>query len=156
MNQQKMYGLIEQHYRDNYKRLVNGLSSKSNGRQLAEEIVQEAYTRALQYWSSYDPTAPFDNWFQTIISNCFSDTLREETMHGSTVETVEPLMDTPLTKAVIRNVEQLVDDSPEPFRTVYRLFFFKGYTPKEISQVTRFKPHHIAQLIYMFKKNVAK
>ena len=82
MNQQEVYALIEGHYREHFNQFVAGQRHALNGG--AEDVVQEAFCKALQYWEKYDPTKPFSNFFSTFIQNAAADHRRAEAKRGMT------------------------------------------------------------------------
>src|SRR3546814_14161868 len=53
MDKEEAYKIIEYHYRNNFKNLISRYSRQFQSHSRAEDIVQEAYTRALQYWNRY-------------------------------------------------------------------------------------------------------
>lgn len=70
-----MYSAIEQHYRANYDRLVTAYSGRV-GYHNAQDVVQEAYTRALVYSKALVGDRPIDHWINQIIRNCVADHYR--------------------------------------------------------------------------------
>ena len=42
----------------------------------AKELVQEAFTRLIAKWESYDSSQPLENWFLSILRNAYFDGLR--------------------------------------------------------------------------------
>jgi RNA polymerase sigma factor (sigma-70 family) len=75
--------ILEAHYRKYYDKLV-GMKGRGHVGHLAEEIVQEAYTRALEQWEKFDPnTASFSTWFGTKILPQAADYMMwQERRHG--------------------------------------------------------------------------
>lgn len=74
---------LEAHYRKYYKTLVS-MMSKGKKRPIAEDIVQEAYTRALEQWETYDPnTSEFATWFGSkLIPQAAQNLIRAEYRSG--------------------------------------------------------------------------
>src|SRR3546814_3055187 len=83
MDKEEAYKIIEYHYRNNFKNLISRYSRQFQSHSRAEDIVQEAYTRALQYWNRYSPEQPFGAWFNGILLNCVKDNIREEAHQGA-------------------------------------------------------------------------
>jgi RNA polymerase sigma factor (sigma-70 family) len=75
--------ILETHYRKYYGKLV-GMKGRGHVGHLAEEVVQEAYTRALEQWEKFDPnTASFSTWFGTKILPQAADYMMwQERRHG--------------------------------------------------------------------------
>jgi DNA-directed RNA polymerase specialized sigma24 family protein len=59
--------VIEEHYRKNRDRRVEALRRHHGDR--AEDIVQDSYVRALEYWHTYDQGQPFSAWFSTVLQS---------------------------------------------------------------------------------------
>ncbi len=151
--------IIEEHHKANFSKFVTRFKRPLNSEHAAEDVVQEAYARALKYKDSYDPTQPFDNWFSSIIRNAFRDALNEE--RGIVREELNEF-----------NHESLIDDAPmedlkealrdsiskesEGYQVVLKLFFFGGYTGREISQVTPYSQTNIRQIVLQFRNKFQK
>lgn len=61
--------LVERHYQHAYN-LAYRLTGNAAD---AEDLVQEAFLRAYRFFDRYDPTMPFINWFNQILTNLFID-----------------------------------------------------------------------------------
>jgi RNA polymerase sigma-70 factor (ECF subfamily) len=55
----------------------------------AKDLVQEAFSRALEHAGAYDPTRPFDSWLLRILHNVFLDSMRRHS-HSRTVSLDAP------------------------------------------------------------------
>ncbi|MFI5348244.1 MAG: RNA polymerase sigma factor [Elusimicrobiota bacterium] len=55
----------------------------------ARDLVQEAFSRALEHAGAYDPTRPFDSWLLRILHNVFLDSMRRHS-HSRTVSLDAP------------------------------------------------------------------
>jgi RNA polymerase sigma-70 factor (ECF subfamily) len=55
----------------------------------AKDLVQEAFSRALEHSGSYDPSRPFDSWLLRILHNIFLDSMRRHS-HTRTVSLDAP------------------------------------------------------------------
>ncbi len=55
----------------------------------ARDLVQEAFSRALEHGGSYDPSRPFDSWLLRILNNVFLDSMRRHS-HTRTVSLDAP------------------------------------------------------------------
>lgn len=64
--------LVERHYQHAYN-LAYRLTGNATD---AEDLVQEAFLRAYRFFDRYDPTMPFINWFNQILTNLFIDEYR--------------------------------------------------------------------------------
>ena len=75
--QTETYALIEAHYRINYKYLVNRCRGPSRGKHNGEDVVQEAYLRALKYWKAFKYEQDLNSWINGILKRCLIDKIRE-------------------------------------------------------------------------------
>jgi len=49
----------------------------------AGDVVQEAFLRAMRYFDKYDPTLPFEAWFNAIMRNVYLSSLRQTSSRRS-------------------------------------------------------------------------
>lgn len=155
----EVYKLIEDHYRAHSSDLVKIYAGRCRGRHISEEMVQEAYTRALTYWESFDETKEFDKWFSQILVNTFKSKGKEERAHGSSDRLMEEIVDVQ-SKAfnllIIRDVERFIAEQPANTIVILNLFFFKEYTSKEISEMVPEGHSVIRRIIQQFRKALRK
>lgn len=132
--------MLIEFYTENYPRLVNQIAKKVAGnRDVAEDIVQESFEKALRFQHAYDPErGKFSTWFNTILYNVLRDTQRlnkdsqEECIDELSV--VNLLGDTSLgNEEYSREIrEQLYSSKNLRHRDILELFFIYGFTSKEI------------------------
>ena len=62
---------IEEHYRENFKRIVNSLSGSHsvNNKADAQDIVHETYANVIEYYHTYDHKRDFEAWFHVVLFN---------------------------------------------------------------------------------------
>lgn len=156
---------IEQFYRDNYNLYVKRLSRKAGSVENAEDIVQEAFCRALKYQDSFNPTGdsdkPFEIWFNTIVRRAMYDFSRIELKQGMTAA-----IDSGETEAVeIDGVDQaMAEEILEAMKTkrknehtqVLYLALVKNYPPRDIVQVLDLGIHNVNTIISRFKTEMAE
>lgn len=153
---------IEEFYRDNYNRLVNTILRKVGGhRDIAEDVVQESFTRAVKFYPAFNPElGDFSSWFNSIMYN----TLRDVQRLNKTV-----IMETPQDISILDVLEvDSLDLSPtlrstiidaiektknEKHKRILSLFFITGYTSKEISIMeTGVSQSNVTTIVMRFKK----
>ena len=94
MKKKQVYKLIEDYYRENFDSLVIRTINKAGGKANAEDIVQEAFTRALTYYTSYVPDIyEFGAWFSRILDNTSKDFHRVEKNKGMVIDVDEDLLE---------------------------------------------------------------
>lgn len=131
-------------YKNNRKNYINIMSHILRGdHAAAEDVVQEAFTRAVRFIDSYDEKrGKFSTWFTTILFNSLRDVQKE--MKG---QVTQPYKDISL-EDIFGNDEILMSQDFRTFlrqkiaqqpndqhQQVLELFFLSGYTSTEISQL---------------------
>ena len=76
----------------------------------AGDVVQEAFLRVMRYFSTYDPSLPFEAWLGQILRNVYLTSLRKEASRRSVSLTRRPDEDS----AALEDF--LADDAPGPER----------------------------------------
>lgn len=153
--------VIEEHYRKNYKTLVNHMVNRvpNKSHALAEEVVQEAYCRALKYYDGFDPTRkPFSTWFNRILNNACSACLQEEGGNLPSLDDeemdLEPFrimedVDIPF-ELVVMIQESMKKQKADVFE-VLNMFFNLGMKTREIAECVEFNHGNIRQIIRRFR-----
>lgn len=152
-----MNDLIKQHYTTNYALLVKRSTWRvpNKSRALAEECVQEAYTRALRYINAFNREDDFNNWFNRILRNTISDCRKAETDKGTTREIEEEIEELGATKEEKLYALATLSKYPKGIKKeVLTLFFFYGYRVRDISEYTGMSQTAIKQLVYRFKNKI--
>lgn len=131
--------ILTTYYTENYKDLSNMLRRRKLAHSGDEEdILQSAYTKALQFIDSFNPNKKIDVWFFTILNNCYRDYYRQESLSGAAyeelVEEEHPIVDQSLLvdQEAIRKVGAYIYSKYEPMRTILHLYFIKQYAPRDI------------------------
>lgn len=147
---------VEAFYRENYDELCKRVYHRSGGIHNSEDVVQEAFARALQYWDSFNPhLKELGAWFNTILNNSLRDHMKAERMMGCSVE-YDEFLDEPynpteeeqeLYKVVVRKLEE----KEQPYRDVLYLYFIRDYKPKEIARVVELTNANIRKIVERFK-----
>lgn len=71
MDTEKHYIRIDEHYRKHRDLLVKKLSGYSEGPHDGQDVVNEAYLRAMVYW--HEGIDDFDKWFGGVMFNVLRD-----------------------------------------------------------------------------------
>lgn len=135
---------IEHYYRESYPKKVKLISRILRGDMtLAEDVVQEAFARAIRFKKSFNPSrGTLDKWFNSILFNSLHSIQSENKgiIHVSTdrltpqdVLEEDQLSSRPdLDNYISSCIKQVTNSS---HRRILELFFLMGYTSKEISQI---------------------
>jgi len=153
--------LITNHYLANYNKLVKTSQRRvpDHSLALAEEVVQEAYARALKYFVTFNPKInSFDVWFKKILRNATNDCRFTEQERGVTYQLDENIEDVSVTK---EEKKQYIDILYIIYNTynnrdkeILLLFFLYNYTSKDISEYTGIKDTTIRQIILRFRNKI--
>src|SRR3972149_7707806 len=151
---------IEKFYVDNRSRLVNIVYNRVGGAAQAEDVVQDAFERALRYNRSFEPDKQLlGAWFNTILSNALRDFQRSERLMGMSVEYVEEMDEAAPMLEWEGNMLDIVQDEIKARSVFVRqalfLYFFKQYKPREIAQILDISSNYISVCVNQFKKEMA-
>lgn len=153
-----MLSIIEKFYRANYGKLVKRMRWRAGTVQDAEDIVQEAFCRAIKYKESFMMGLPFNHWFQRILSNALRDHKNAEKGLSNSVEYgeehAEPVDCPAYNKQLRRQIEEemmLMDDES---CEVVSLYFTYNYNLKDIVHITNVKYKTVDNIIQRFKHKI--
>lgn len=152
-----MQTIIEKHFKFNYNTIVKRVKWRTNGNEAdAEDVVMEAYVRALRYKDSFEMGNPFNYWFGRIVSNALKDWKREQFNSTLTDEFEEdksvPSKDTSMHDALIQKIALEIDAlEEEEHKEVLRLSLMYGFKLRQVVQITNLKYKTIDQIIQRFK-----
>lgn len=148
---------IEKHYRENFNQLVKRVQSRAKTFWNAEDVVQEAYVRALKYQHTYIQGSPFENWFSRILSNSLKDFINAEREYSSIddlQEDEEGIECSSYPSSVKREVIEAIEELSSDHREIVRLNIVYGYDLRDIVRITDMKYKTIDQIIQRFKKGL--
>lgn len=156
MKYDEKVGLLNTHYVENYDKLVKRLSYRAGGIHNAEDVMQEAYARALNYLDSFDPMVKgFGAWFNSVINNSLRDFKSTERIRGMarSLDKEENLADIAQDQEIIDKLMQEVESIPnEKSREILKMFVFLGYSAKEVARVVDTNMSNIRRTINEFYK----
>ena len=135
-----MIDIIEQHYRDNYRRMFKRLVFRAGTEWDAEDIVQEAYSRALKYFKSYDGKH-LDQWMSTIVNNCLREHKNNEKGFATTTYEEDEQEGIPcayVPNRIVDEVYRLIDTKSEMQQEVLRMSIRDGFNARDISRITNY------------------
>lgn len=148
---------LARHYEANSSRLKKRLYfSCGDG---AEDVVHDAYERALRYSNSYDGDH-FDKWFGTIIRNAIRDYKKAERGQSESDEIDEydhiGATCVGVTNKVWEELFTLIDKKSPDHAEVLNLYFNLGYSYKDIASVTSNTYFNTYRIITRFKEELVK
>ena len=157
MTQAEAYKIISDHYKNNFKKLVNRTIGKVGNRSNAEDAIQEAYTRALTYWESFDPNNTFDSWFDGIMNNSIRNVNTEVRSKGmANPDLIDPIIDLEqgYFKRFLKEIRKDISELPEDKRKLISMAFLEGYTPLDISRITNKTVNAIRIILFRFREEI--
>jgi len=108
----------------------------------ARDLTQETMLKAITYRSYYAPQTNFKAWVFTIMRNIFINDYRKKAKQSTVLDnspndflidqTYNKVVNDAITNLNLREVNQLIDDLPELFRTPFQLYY-EGYKYNEIA-----------------------
>jgi len=159
--------IVEQHYIKNSNRLIKMLRGRVGTIPNAEDVVHEAYARALRFLSAWNTNyladegtreVSFGNWFKVILNNATRDHQRVERAKGMSVAPSEENMgeralywDTD--SSLLEQIQEDIDALPQDDRSIMHLYFNMQYAPREIVQLMEgITDTAVRQRIFRFKR----
>jgi RNA polymerase sigma factor (sigma-70 family) len=147
---------IEEHYVANRQKLVKRMSFRAGSPENGEDVVQEAYERALRYYRSFDGSN-FDRWLSTILNNVLKEFKNNEKGY-STVEYDEEEAEgvdcTNYSGHVMAQVYQRIERQKPIPREILMLHFHQEYTATDISRITDYSYAQVHQTILRFRNEL--
>lgn len=157
MNRNEAYQLIENHYRECHEGLVKKLSGPAGSRHHAEDVVQEMYTRACQYWPSFSlSSGNLEQWMSAILKNCMAAHKREMMREGEVVDVDvdEVVYHYNSTSGMVKEIAAVIDEKESGEKYILKLFFFEGYQPADIEKLVPQTNGAIRQVLHRFKQEM--
>lgn len=150
--------IVEAYYRENYNYLIK-IARRRVGNYslvLAEEAVQEAFTRSLKYFSTFNTGDVFDNWFKRILYNTINHLKTQEMNGGVTMtETQEEWVhqnDLTFSKEI---VDLLNKASPRDI-SILNNYFFYGFKTREVAELMGISHDVVRDRIRTFREKIAR
>ncbi len=156
--------MIEQYFRENYNILVKRIQARHMQLVDAEDVVQEAFVRAIKYSDSFNPERlEIGAWFNTILNNAFKD-YRHANFTGDfsfTEEFTEEAVDgvnctekAITDKDMVEHVKAEMSKLSNTNASIVQLSLLNGYKLKEVAQVLDLKLEHVRKTLFRFKKSM--
>ena len=144
---------IEQHYIENYRKFVKRITFRAGTEWDAEDIVQDAYERALRY-SNKAGILNFDKWFNTLLNNSLKDFKNNEKGFSSSVFDEDENEGTncdSYPSRVVLEINQLIETKSIAQIEVLNLWFKEEFSPIDISKITLHSHSSARQIIKRFR-----
>ena len=131
----------EELYEDHYKELVAYGTSMSGNKELAEDLAQEAFVRALMNTETVEDLSPNKRraWLFRTCKNLFFDRYRRAVLESEYTQSWQPEYMEDHGIQEIENAMLLRSIQPQD-RAIFQLRYFDGYSAEEISQMMDLPP----------------
>lgn len=130
---------ISEFFKSEYHQLVKRVNFRVRNIDDAEDIVMDAFRKAVEYKASYSPnTQEFGAWFNTIMNNSVRTFQKEKFMkHIEVEEDADIPVDTTYEEVdLAEHILAEMDAYPLYVKEVLRLFLLMGHNYGEIEQIT--------------------
>lgn len=150
-----MNDIIKNHYKENYDLLVKRMARRLDSVEDGEDVVQEAFTRAIQYYKSWTGNR-FENWFNVILSNTYKRFVSERRMGGlskpldDSLEEIEPITVDYLDTIASSELKALINKRGSRDKDILMLNIFYGYSWSEIAAILCISKKAIDGVVYRF------
>lgn len=149
--------VLAEYYEKQYETLLKKIHRRAGGYHNAEDVVQEAFARALVYIGNFDPARNMGAWFNTILMNALKDFNQQERNQGGIrveEEFSDEVDDIMIRRDCVEAIASEVDEMPEPNREIIRQFVFLGYRAKSISRHLQVNIHTVRKTIQDFYNDI--
>lgn len=145
-------------FAEEYDRLVKKANARVRHFDDAEDIVMDAFRKAVEYWNSYDPShKEIGAWFNTILNNSIKTYQREKFIQHVEIDDVEDdtqeLSDEGK-ELYSKVIDSMYDKGDDNRRQILYLFYVLGYSYKEIDQIQDTSMRNIRYYIEDFRMNM--
>jgi RNA polymerase sigma factor (sigma-70 family) len=151
---------LEDYYADNFNNLVKRITNQAGNVHNAEDVVQEAFVRAIQYLPSYDGKLPFENWFSRILQNALRQFKLEERNYGMNMSNEEVDIPCPIcleNKRLVHDVKNYIRANiPKDEQEILILYYIRGYSFQDIVRITDEKYRRVNYVVYKFNDTIQK
>ena len=120
--------IIKKHENKLYRTALAILGSKAD----AEDVVQDAFIKLFEKQQQFESMEHEAAWLIRVTVNLSKNRLRSHWWRRR-----EPLLDTyPAQTDAQKDIVQIVQSLPSKYRGVIHLFYYEGYSTKEIAEIT--------------------
>ena len=145
--------LWEELYEDHYKELVAYGKRMSGSKELAEDLVQETFVKALMNTEVVEDLSPSKQraWLFRTFKNLFFDRYRRAVLESEYEQNWQPEYLEDQGMQEIENAMLLQSIQPQE-RAIFQLRYFDGYSSEEISQMMNLPPGTIRSKLSRCRK----
>lgn len=147
---------LEAFYKANYLSSIKKIMPYVSNYAVAEDIVQEAFVKALGCIEQYDPKkGEFKGWFTKILFSVLWNYKRDNKRIPNTIDISEVLDSEELSYCdEIDLIPYLKRRSNKQHRKVLIARFLLGYSDKETAEVCKTTPENVRKVVQRFRETV--
>lgn len=138
--------------------LVNKTRGRAGSHHNAEDVVQEAFTRALKYHRSFNNNLPFDVWFSRILENSLRTHTKERKaqgmVYGNKIDNLATHTPNSFLRRFLSEIKEDIDNLSDRRKEVMNLSFFMEYTPTDISKIVNMSVGAVRIMIHRFREEL--
>ena len=152
--------ILEEFFKKEYVVLVKRIKARNMQECDAEDVVQEAFYRAVKYIKTYNPERQkIGAWFSTILNNAFKDYRHvnytgEYKFREEDEELVGDLEEETFNKQIARELKKEIATRPEVERNILYAAFELGFSYKACSQVFDVSFTKVQFILQEFRKEM--
>jgi len=148
--------LIEEHYQKNKLQYMKSLTFRAGTEWDAEDVLHDAYERAIKYYGSYDGIQEFGAWFRTILNNALRAHLNASKGHFVSLDEVEEesIPCSQFSSEMLKEIYQFIKTKNSVQQEVLMLHLKHGYRAIDISQITEHSYPNCRQIISRFMEEL--
>lgn len=150
--------VIEEHYRANFNIYVKKIRNRTQDWSLAlpQEIVQEAYARALRYYRTFNKDVQtFDAWFNAILNNTLRKAQKEERQKGVNHEIDQDR--TPEDEIVPSGYDVMghIYEMPQGrVKSIITMYYLQGFKTKDIAEYLNVGHSNVRKIIMQWCRGI--
>jgi RNA polymerase sigma factor (sigma-70 family) len=151
--------VLYNYYEDKFEELCKIMGSRFVNPTDGEDVVQEAFCRAIKYWGSYNPNYEIGQWFHRILTNCLFKAKNDERMSGmsNTSDKEKDLINVEFLDVIMEfsdvgQVNKMIQGKVGSQKEILELYYLKHYKPSEISQILNLNCGVIRTTVWRFKE----
>lgn len=151
---------IEKCFREHWDEFIKKINRRCVNTADAEDVVAEAFKRAIQYRDSYNPEKQAMHvWIFTIVLNAYHDYISDLFRKGVSVPATDAYIESyERDFEGIATLEQILKEigklSDGPTKDCLSMYFVLGMTPKEIASVAPVNSKFVRNAVYRFKEYI--
>ena len=145
----------EELYEDHYKELVAYGTRMSESKELAEDLAQETFVRALMNTETIEDLTPSKQraWLYRTFKNLFFDRFRRAVLEKEYAQSLPPEYEEDAGIQRIETAALLQSIKPRE-RAIFQLRYLDGYSAEEIAKMMRLPPGTVRSILSRCRKHL--